>query len=894
MSAGARDRALNPANYTDELTGLGLSTATPSADIAAALDTRNLYTADGVDLTDTYGPARLVGIPGSTDPVAARPHVKNTYGTVDYPAATPPSWTSDGPAHSIVRTTESASLSLAATPVNETDTTETRYAYGLSSTDHPGWDLRQPMATTVENGTTDITTVTRFDANGNVIEQRQPSATVTADPGTRVTTYFTAGAHNPATCVSTAWYGQVCKIGPGAQPSTAGLPGLPVTTYTYDALLRPTVTTETATPAGGGSSTRTTTTTYRNSGASAQVDTVAITGGVGTAVPTTTYGYDAATGLPTTVSNGTSTLTTGYDALGRVTSYSEGATSPNVVTAYDTSGRIANRTYKTDATNVLASATYGYDTAAGEHRDLLTSITDSGLSGPITGSYGAGGELVQQALPGGLTQSFSTDATGDTVATIWAQGTDLFLSDAQLSDIHGRWQIEELAGAHPGWTERDYTYDPAWRLTQTAETRTDACITRTYALDINSNRTGSNSYPDAGAGCTTATSPLTSQSLGYDNADRLLSSGTASGVAYDTWGRTTSLPAGLTSTAGAGNATIGYYSNDLVRSTSQGTTTRTWTLDPADRLATMGTSGAGSLALANHYSDSASDSPAWSVATDTAGAATNRRYVTGFAGLAVEVTIAGSTTVAAQLSGLHGDVLRTSTLTASGSPDGILIDSDEFGVVRDVTGAATAGARYGWLGARMRAADTGTIGLTLMGIRLYAPMLGRFLSQDPVFGGNANSYGYPADPVNGLDLDGRRYQNAREGEQPRGGHYNWLLRARRMPCTPRWQRPDNAFTRAVSFLSARSYIDGGRTYLSGDRSGGIAQALGQLPSEGAKHSLKSVTYGAHRRGVMGPVLRPWSNSWSFRATRIAKFGLRAFSFPITAGATLLDYDLDGH
>ena len=42
-----------------------------------------------------------------------------------------------------------------------------------------------------------------------------------------------------------------------------------------------------------------------------------------------------------------------------------------------------------------------------------------------------------------------------------------------------------------------------------------------------------------------------------------------------------------------------------------------------------------------------------------------------------------------------------------------------------------------------------------MGVRLYNPVSGRFLSVDPVPGGNANAYTYPLDPVNLFDYDGR-------------------------------------------------------------------------------------------------------------------------------------------
>lgn len=43
----------------------------------------------------------------------------------------------------------------------------------------------------------------------------------------------------------------------------------------------------------------------------------------------------------------------------------------------------------------------------------------------------------------------------------------------------------------------------------------------------------------------------------------------------------------------------------------------------------------------------------------------------------------------------------------------------------------------------------------LMGVRLYDPISGRFDSLDPVPGGGDNAYGYPGDPVNQFDLNGK-------------------------------------------------------------------------------------------------------------------------------------------
>jgi RHS repeat-associated protein len=701
LTAANRELALGTGSgAAAELAGLGL-TDLSTADRARQLATVSEYSMDGVRLTDAYGPLHEVTLTkeltGSTSEatlaagtvIPARAHTSYTYDE---------GRTSGAEVSGLVTTLVTG----AAVPGYGTDA-DTR-----TVTTTYDWSTGQEKST--EGGDT-TGRVTTYDNSGRVATTRTAGSSG-SDAATLRYTYYSADT--TGTCASVIWAGLLCRTAPEATITGGGSnPNDAVTTvYTYDRWGRIATKAETA-----GSVTRTTTNTVDGAG---RPTGTAVTGGTGMDTPATTITYKEDNGqIATRVSNG-QTIVFGYDVLGRQISYDDGAGN-TTTTAYDILDR---RVKNTDS--VPSIVTYSYETAGN-----LKTVADS-VAGTFTASYDADSALVSQTLPGGYTLTVTTDPAGQQTGREYATSSGTIVaSDTADYTVSGHQASHTQTDGST--TRSDYTYDSAGRLTKAADATVSGCTVRAYTFDTNSNRTALTASSDD---CDSATSDTTTSttSYSYDSVDRLVNSG----YMYDAFGRTTN----------SGATALSYYTGDLVRTETLGTSRNVWELDAAGRLAVQksqsqapdGTWTTDSTTT-SHYGCGC-DSPTWAKTGSTVG-----RNVKDTTGNLAATTSAGGDTVL-QLANIHGDVMVQQPLDTNVAST--VQHYDEYGNALDATAATT----YGWLGARQRSTDT-LSGYTLMGVRVYDPSTGRFLQTDPVVDGSPNHYGYPVDPIMMTDLTGQ-------------------------------------------------------------------------------------------------------------------------------------------
>ncbi|WGL50735.1 RHS repeat-associated core domain-containing protein [Nocardioides sp. BP30] len=806
LSASNRDQALNPttgpSSPTDSYVAAITSPDPTTGQAASALRANLLATTtaynplDTSEVTDTYGPTHPVTL--STGAVVhARSHTSTTYDEgapySDVDPATGAAYrlsttvvtdpynvaTNADSAYPDASTTTSgytAIGSMSGQTVKSSDGTVLKDSSG-NAVPLTGWSLGQATTSTVRMGATasaaDMTATTVYDADGRTIQTRLPGDTTGTSPRATNTTYYTATG--TGACVSPLSAGLVCQTAPGGQPST-GKP-LPTTTEAYDAWGN-TLTTAQTYGTGTGATVRTTTNTYDNAERPLTTGTsVTNAPSDNTDVPTVTITYDPNTGQVATKTSGTGTnaqsLTSVYNSVGALASYAD-ATGNVTATGYDIDGRPITQT------DNKGTVQLAYD-SAGEHRGLVTSEDIGTTSNSrFTATYDADGNLTQ-TYPGGTTATGTYDNAGNqTVLTYTNNGSTLASFTQTFGTTNtGTDHVVAQASTVNGtpYSSQAFTDDAAGRLTTVADTYNGTCTTRKYGFGdptsdaadyFDSNRTSLTSYPAATSGaCSNSTTPTTT-SYSYDQADRLTSDttgGSTNTYAYDALGRTSTLPGGDATGIGSHNAanggptgdlTLGYYSNDMVATQAQGTgsnaATIGFTLDPdQNRISTQATTtAAGVKTITNHYDDG-SDATAWTSTRKVDGTTVTKRYVDGIDG-GLDAVVADDGTVKLDLTNLHGDTVATI------DPDATSITSyhetTEFGLPRD---PATAADDYGALGARKRSTDD-LGGLTLMGVRLYNPATGHFLSTDPISGGNDNAYVYPADPIDGSDYTGRNHE----------------------------------------------------------------------------------------------------------------------------------------